>query len=98
MYCQVKKYTVSSNQSKFEEEYGRSGSWFKFYESCDDYLGHELMKHADGKTYMLVDKWMSKADFEDFIDENKAAYDELKEKSSATYDSEEALGEFDLLQ
>ncbi len=98
MYCLAWKYNVPSNQAKFEEEYGRNGSWFKFFESSDDYLGSELMKHADGKTYILIDKWMSKADYQDFLDENKADYDQLNEKNSALYDGEESMGEFDLLQ
>lgn len=98
MYCLVWKYSVSSNQAKFEEEYGRNGSWFKFFETSEDYLGSELMKSADGKSYILIDKWMAKADYQDFIDENKAQYDEMSEKSKALYDAEEAMGEYDLLQ
>jgi len=98
MYCLVWKYKVSSNQSDFESEYSRNGKWFKFFESCDDYLGQELLKHADGQTYVLLDKWMSKADYEDFIDEHQAEYDDLKEKNKALYDEEESMGEFDLLQ
>ncbi|MEO9871093.1 hypothetical protein [Ekhidna sp.] len=98
MYCLAWKYKVSSNQAKFEEEYGRNGRWFKFFESCDDYLGNELMKGADGTTYILIDKWMSKADYQDFIDENKATYDDLSENNKTLYDNEEQLGEFDLLQ
>ena len=98
MYCLAWKYKVSSNNGKFEEEYGRNGGWFKFFESSDDYLGTELMKHADGTTYLVIDKWMSKADYQDFIDENKADYDQLNEQCKALYDDEESLGEFDLLQ
>jgi len=97
MYCLVWKYKVSSTKAKFEEEYGRSGSWFKFFEACEDYLGHDLMKGEDG-TYILVDKWMSKADFQDFLDENKAEYDQLNEKSKALYDEEVEMGEYELLQ
>ncbi|MEQ6166748.1 MULTISPECIES: hypothetical protein [unclassified Ekhidna] len=98
MYCLVWKYEVSSDQAKFEEEYGRNGSWFKFFEPCEDYLGHDLMKGGDGKTYILIDKWMSKADYQDFLDENKAAYDEMNKKNSDLYDVEETVGEFELLQ
>ncbi|MEP0986602.1 hypothetical protein [Ekhidna sp.] len=98
MYCLVWKYKVSSNQAKFEEEYGRSGSWFKFFEPCEDYLGHDLMKSGDGSTYILIDKWMSKADFQDFLDENKAEYEQLNEKNKDLHDSEEQMGEFELLQ
>jgi len=98
MYCLVWKYQVSANQSKFEEEYSRNGSWFKFFETSDDYLGSELMKNADGKTYILIDKWITKADYQDFLDEHKAEYDQLNEKCKELYDSEEDMGEFELLQ
>ncbi|MEQ8904855.1 hypothetical protein [Ekhidna sp.] len=98
MYCLVWKYKVSSNQAKFEEEYSRNGSWFKFFESSEDYLGSELMKNSDGKNYVVIDKWMSKADYQDFLDENKAEYDQLNEKCKSLYDEEEEMGEFDLLQ
>ncbi|SNT13252.1 hypothetical protein SAMN05421640_2429 [Ekhidna lutea] len=98
MYCLVWKYKLSSNQAKFEEEYGRNGGWFKLFESCEDYLGSDLLKSSDGKTFIVVDKWMSKADYQDFLDENKAEYDQLNEKSKALYDEEEQMGEFDLLQ
>ena len=89
---------MSSNQAKFEEEYSRNGSWFKFFESSEDYLGSELMKNSDGKNYVVIDKWMSKADYQDFLDENKAEYDQLNEKCKSLYDEEEEMGEFDLLQ
>ncbi|NQZ76934.1 MAG: hypothetical protein HRT61_12665 [Ekhidna sp.] len=98
MYCQAWKFKVSSDQAKFEQEYGRTGSWFKFFESCEDYLGQDLMKESDGQTYILVDKWMSKEDYQDFVAENKAEVDQLDEKTSSLYDLKEGLGEFELLQ
>lgn len=98
MYCIAWKYTVTSNQAKFEEEYGRNGGWFKLFEPCEDYLGHELMKGEDGKTYLLTDKWMSKEDYDSFISAHKADYDVQNEKAKALYDSEEALGTFTILQ
>lgn len=98
MYCIAWKYTVSSNQSKFEEEYSRSGSWFKFFEPCEDYLGHELMKAADGQTYLLLDKWMSKEDYDDFLQDNQLAYEQLNEKCKSLYDKEESMGTYTILQ
>lgn len=98
MYCIAWKYTVSSNQDQFEQEYGRSGSWFKLFEPCEDYLGHELMKGEDGKTYLLTDKWMSKEDYDTFISANKAEYDAVNEKMKGLYDEEVSLGTFTILQ
>ena len=97
MYCLVRKFTVSVNPSDFEATYGRSGSWFKFFESCDDFLGSELMRGENG-SYLLVDKWMSKEEYQNFIEQNRAAYDLLIEKNSSFYDSEASIGEYNLLQ
>ena len=98
MYCIAWKYTVSSNQKKFEEEYGRTGSWFKLFEPCEDYLGHELMRSDDGKTYLITDKWMSEEDYKDFLQSNKAAYEALNEESKSLYEAEECIGTFTIVQ
>lgn len=98
MYCLAWKYTVSSDQEKFEEEYGRNGSWFKLFEPCDDYLGHELMKSEDGKTYLVTNKWMSREDYEGFLAENRDAYDALNKELMDLYDVEESLGNYHIVQ
>ena len=98
MYCKAWKYTVTSDHSKFEEVYGRNGSWFKFFEPCDDFLGQELMKGADGNTYLVLDKWMSEADYEGFIASNQAAYQVLETQTRDLYDEEVALGNFSIMQ
>ncbi|MEM0941688.1 MAG: hypothetical protein AAF600_16160 [Bacteroidota bacterium] len=94
MYCIVWKYTVTSNQLAFEKAYSRKGVWFKFFEPCEDYLGHELMKSEDKKTYLLTEKWMSKEDFEDFISKNQAKYQEIEMKTRELYDEEVSLGTY----
>ncbi|GAB4229978.1 MAG: hypothetical protein Tsb0034_01760 [Ekhidna sp.] len=98
MYCIAWKYTVSSDHSNFEDAYGRTGAWFKLFEPCEDYLGHELMKSEDGRTYLLTDKWMSKEDYENFLSEHRAEYDALNTKCRDLYDVEESLGTFNILQ
>ena len=98
MYCIAWKYTVSSNHSEFEENYGRNGVWFKFFEPCEDYLGHELMKSEDGKSYLLTDKWMSKEDYEKFVSSNQTEYQALEVKSRELYDEEVSLGTYTIIQ
>ena len=98
MYCRAWKYTVTSNQSEFENAYGRSGVWFKFFEPCEDYLGHELMKSENGKIYFLMDKWMSKEDYENFIDNNKTDYQALQVETRDLYDEELSLGNYNIVQ
>jgi len=68
------------------------------FESCDAYLGYELMKSEDGQTYLLANKWISRKDYENFIVENKDAYDLLKKKMTDLFDAEESLGIYSTLQ
>ncbi len=99
MYCILWKYEVDKGKQKeFETEYGRSGSWFKFFEPCDDYLGHDLLKNTSENSYMLIDRWISKADYEGFLKSNKAEYDQINDKFKDLYTSESQIGTFDIIQ
>lgn len=99
MYCILWKYEVDKSKHKeFEQEYGRGGSWFKFFEPCDDYLGHDLLKNTAEDSYSLIDRWMSKDDYEGFLKSNQAEYDQMNEKFSALYTSETCIGTFNLIQ
>jgi len=93
MYYIIWSYTVDkSKQTRFEEEYNRGGSWFKFFEPCGDYMGHELIKNTDGFSYVLIDKWMTQKDYEGFVKANQLAYDDLNNRSKELYDEEEQIG------
>ena len=95
MYYIIWKYTVDkAKQPKFEEEYNRSGSWFKFFEPCSDYMGHELIKSTEEESYILIDKWMSKQDYETFLTSNQLEYDDLNNRSQDLYDAEKLIGLF----
>lgn len=98
MYCKAWKYTVTSDHTKFEEVYGRNGSWFKFFEPCDDFLGQDLMKGNDGNTYLVLDKWMSEEDYADFIASNEAEYQSLEAQTRDLYDEEVSIGSFFIIQ
>ena len=98
MYCKAWKYTVTSDQSKFEEVYGRNGKWFKFFEPCEDFLGQELMKGSDGNTYIVLDKWMSEEDYEDFLAANRESYQSLESETRDLYDEELSLGNYTIMQ
>lgn len=98
MYCLVSKYTVSTNKPDFEELFGRNGEWFKFYESCDDFLGSELLKQDGSDDYLIIDKWMDKSEHKSYIESNSLMFDQLTAKSKEFSDHSEVIGEFDLLQ
>lgn len=86
-----------AKSAQFEKEYARSGSWFNFFEPCDDYLGSDLAKNLETGHYILTDKWMSKEAYERFISENKAGYDKLCEQFKQLYQKEELLGRFETI-
>lgn len=98
MYCKARKYTVTSDVDKFEETYGRSGIWFSFFESCDDFLGQELMKSTDPKIYMVLEKWISEEDYKKYISENDDKYQQIKADVSNLFDEEVLVGDFIILQ
>lgn len=98
MYCIVWEYQVSKDQqSKFEEEYGRKGVWFRFYEPCDFFLGHDLLKDNEGGRYLVIDKWMGQKDYDTFLGENSAQYENLNQQTRHLYEEEIQIGSFDLV-
>ena len=98
MYYIVWNYKVSkAGQAKFEEHYGRSGEWFKLFEPCHDYLGHELIKNTNGEGYVLIDKWMSKQTYDGFVSSNQLFYDDLNKRSKELYSEEILIGTFETL-
>ena len=98
MYYLVWTYKVNSNkQSDFEEEYSRNGSWFKFYEPCADYMGHELIKNELSSDYILIDKWMTKESYEHFVKNNLLEYDAINRKSSELYEEEVKVGGYNTI-
>ncbi len=95
MYYLVWEYEVDeANQAKFEEAYSRAGAWFKLFEPCGDFLGHELIKNTTGKSYVLIDKWMDKKSYESFVKSVQLEYDHLNEISKALYSSEKQIGTY----
>ncbi len=96
MYFMIWSYSVDKpKQKSFEEEYSRSGSWFKFFEPCNDYLGHDLIKNIDGKSYVVIDKWMSKQSQESFVASHQIEYNDLNVRSKELYDAETSIGSYE---
>lgn len=98
IYTLVWKYECNpSTASEFEKEYGRNGSWFKLFETNEDYLGQEFIKNVETGTYLIIDKWISKEVYESFVNENEATYEQFTSKFKSLYTSEEFLGAYESL-
>ncbi|MEM6643224.1 MAG: hypothetical protein AAF616_09615 [Bacteroidota bacterium] len=98
MYCKAWKYSVSSNHSLFEEAYGRNGEWFKFFESCDEFLGQEIMRSAEGTFYLVLEKWISIEDYEHFLSSNRDAFEAISSNTESLYEEKLNLGSYTVLQ
>jgi heme-degrading monooxygenase HmoA len=98
MYYVIWQYEVpAENREKFEELYSRKGAWFKLFERSDSYLGHELIRNLEDGSYVLIDKWMEKADFDHFYKVNQLEYDGLNSQSQDLYNQEKKIGDFETL-
>ena len=89
-------YSVEeTKQVKFKEAYGKGGYWFKFFEPCTEYMGTELIKNTTESSYMLIDKWTSKRDYEGFIKTHQLEYDSLNDNSKDLFDEETLIGAYE---
>lgn len=98
MYCVVWRYNVDkSKQKDFENYYQRGGPWFKFFEPCDDYLGHDLLKNNEADSYLIIDKWMGQKEYESFLKSHQSEYDQLNRESSELYSEETQIGSYTIV-
>ena len=56
------------------------------------------MKGSDGNTYIVLDKWMSEEDYEDFLAANRESYQSLETETRDLYDEELSLGNYTIMQ
>ena len=99
MYYLIWEYEVEpANESEFKEYYSRSGPWFKFFEPCDDYLGHDLLESDEGGSFIIIDKWMGKEEYSEFMRVNQAEYERLNTDSSSLDGTERLIGAYHALK
>jgi hypothetical protein len=97
MYSIIWKYKIGHKfESEFENEYGRCGSWNKFFGTSGSYLGSYLNKSEEDKyIYILIDTWVDRSSHDDFMTQNTEAYKSLSKKFENIYISEELIGGFE---
>lgn len=94
MYKVVWRYVVPlENQPQFELAYSADGAWATLFKQSEDYLGSRLNKsEIEGNTYILIDSWNAKDNYERFLQINKQEYQRLNEKFQNLYNEEERMG------
>ncbi len=69
-------------RNKFETFYDPKGEWVKFFSKSTEYQGTEILESGEGDgVFLILDEWTSEEAFLSFVQENKAAYDQLEERA-----------------
>jgi heme-degrading monooxygenase HmoA len=79
-------------RDEFEEAYGPHGQWAELFRAGDGYLGTTLDRTGDG-SYLVIDRWRSRADYERFLADNAARYEAMSAFNARLYLSERRLAD-----
>ena len=87
-----------SREGEFENAYGPTGDWALLFRQGDGYLGTELLRHSDDpREYITVDRWVSRAAYQTFLDNFDSKYRQLDERLEGLTEEETLLGTFEAL-
>lgn len=91
------RYRVHGVQARaFEHAYGPTGPWAKLFGRSPNFIGTRLFRHrGDSATYLTVDLWESKRDWDAFRAENSEAYARLDRQLHLLYLEELLLGYYE---
>lgn len=95
MHVVVWRFT-SSDPEAFARDYGRDGTWARFFRRSRDYVRTDLL--TDGRFYLTLDWWTSRAAYDAFRREHAAEYTRIDSLCEDVTTSEEKVGEFEELR
>jgi heme-degrading monooxygenase HmoA len=79
----------------FERAYGQGGDWAKFFKTGKGYLGTELIQDAQQPDrYLTMDYWLSRANYETFMKQNREMYKIIDHRCEALTRKEVEIGKF----
>jgi heme-degrading monooxygenase HmoA len=77
-------------RAEFEAVYGPDGDWAELFRTGAGYLGTTLERTGAG-SYLVVDRWDSRADYERFLADNADRYEAMSRANERLYVSERRL-------
>jgi heme-degrading monooxygenase HmoA len=87
---------AAGREERFEAVYGSDGAWAQLFALAPGYLGTELRRTDDDRaTYLIIDRWKSRAAWRAFRRDHAAAYDALDRECEPLSVSAELVGERD---
>ena len=97
MIALIWRYEVPEEaRAAFETTYGPTGAWAQLFARGDGFRGTELFKAEDG-SYLTLDVWRSREDFEAFMAAFGEDYQALDRSTESWTLSEHRLGEYEVL-
>ncbi|MFQ5648196.1 MAG: antibiotic biosynthesis monooxygenase family protein [Candidatus Aenigmatarchaeota archaeon] len=91
-----KFYVKEGHEDEFVRMNTPGGDWAELFKRSPDYLGTQVGREIDDRrVYLVLDKWATKAAFDDFIEEHAADYAALDARHKKHYDRDENIGFFE---
>lgn len=96
MYIIIWEYEIHAiYESQFLEYYKPDGMWAKFFRQAENYISTDLlMSEAKARTFITIDKWVSKESYEAFLKTHEAKYLELDSICERLTSSEKQIGKY----
>jgi heme-degrading monooxygenase HmoA len=94
MHAVVWRYRVAAGrEAEFEILYGADGDWARLFRRSEDYVGTDLYRDAaHPDRYLTVDRWTSRAAYEEFLQRTREDYAALDARGDALTVEETRLG------
>ena len=86
---------VDEARPAFEATYGPTGAWARLFARAEGFAGTELLKAEDG-SYLTLDVWRARADFDAFLTAHRVDYDALDKSTEGWTSCEHRLGEYEV--
>ena len=97
MIAMVWRFEVrDAEREAFEAAYGPDGAWARLFARADGYRGTELFRADDG-SYLTLDVWRSRSDFDAFLAGHRSAYEALDQETEALTRCEHRIGEYEVV-
>jgi len=97
MIALIWRYEVhQEHREAFEAAYGPTGDWARLFARSGGFRGTELLRGEDG-SYLTLDIWRDRADFEAFLDEHGREYQALDRHTEKWTRCEHRMGEYQVL-
>lgn len=98
MIAIVWRYEVlEASRAEFEATYGPTGEWAQLFARSEGFRGTELLRAEDG-SYLTLDAWRSKADFDAFMADHREAYETLDRGTESWTSCEHRLGAYEVME